>query len=67
MRYLVCLDAQPAADGSCAQTAFVEVAGWRDVLPTVDQANDVGLVFFTSLVTLAAFKSLLQPPRSKDE
>lgn len=62
-RYLVCLDPQPAQDGSCAQTAWMEVGGIVQYLPTVEQANVVGSLFFASLLTIAAAKRILKPPR----
>ena len=59
MRVLACLDPVPAQDGSCAQAAYIDLPSWVDYLPTVDQANEVGMVFFISLMTLAAARRLL--------
>lgn len=63
MRYLVCIDPVLAADGSCQQTAWVDVGGVRDYLPTTEQAVEVGVVFFVSLFTLAAAIRILKPQR----
>lgn len=57
-RYLVCLDPQPAQDGSCAQSAWVEVAGVADILPTPEQGNVVGMAIFAAFVTLAVLRLL---------
>lgn len=63
VRYLACLDQQPPASGQCQNTAWVEQATWVQYLPTTEQAVEVGGVFFVSLFTLAAAKSLLKPPK----
>jgi hypothetical protein len=63
MRLLVCIDPVPAADGSCAQTAFIEQPTFVDYLPTVDQAQAVGFAFFASIAVLASM-GLFKPSRS---
>ena len=65
-RVLQCLDPVPASDGSCATQAWVELPTWVDSFPTVDQANQVGAVFFVSLVTLGVAKKLLFPNQEKE-
>lgn len=64
-RVLVCLDAQPAQDGSCQTTAWIEQPSLVDMLPTVEQANIVGPAFVLGLCTLAALGLL--NPRDRDE
>jgi len=63
MRYLVCLDAIPASDGTCNQTAWVEKPMLFDYLPTVGEANTVGFAFFSSLFLIAAAKRFFKPTR----
>lgn len=63
MRYLVCLDPVPVSDGSCTSQGWVEQAGFADFLPTVEEANIVGMSFAFSLVTMAAVKRFFKPPR----
>ncbi|WP_036133477.1 hypothetical protein [Aerolutibacter daejeonensis] len=63
MRVLVCLDAVPAADGSCAQQAWVEQPSVADLLPTVAQANEIGWLFLGSLAVIAFVKHGFKPPR----
>jgi hypothetical protein len=43
--------------------AWVEQPTWVQYLPTIGQAVEIGGVFFVSLFTLAAAKSLLKPPK----
>lgn len=62
-RVLTCIDAVPAVDGSCAQQAWLEQPSWVDQLPTVEEANDIGMLFFFSLVAIAAAKRLFKPPK----
>lgn len=59
MRTLACLDPEPAVDGTCANTAWVEQPSVVQYLPTVEQANYVGGVFFVAYVTLAVMQDLL--------
>lgn len=66
MRVLACLDAVPAQDGTCAQTAYVEQSSWVDLMPTVEQANEVGFAMFAS-VAIVASMSLLLPTRSEGD
>ncbi len=63
MRYLVCIDPAPAADGTCQQSAWVEQSSWRDLLPTVEQGNAIGFAFFSSLFLIAAAVRSFKPPR----
>lgn len=59
MRTLACIDSVPAVDGTCAQTAWVEQASVVQYLPTVEQANLVGGVFFVAYLTLAIMQDLM--------
>lgn len=66
MRTLVCLDPQPNPDPAvCTQTAWIDQASVRDFLPTVEQANEVGVVMFTGLMILAVARKLLFPPSER--
>ncbi|KWV12210.1 hypothetical protein [Xanthomonas translucens] len=60
-RVLTCIDAVPAQDGTCAQTAWLDQASWVDMLPTVQQAGVVGGAYFVGLMTLAVVRGLLNP------
>lgn len=52
---------------TCSAGAWIEQASILDALPTVDQANTVGMAIFGSLALIAAM-SLLTPSRTgKDE
>ena len=62
-RVLMCIDPVPAADGSCAQQAWVEQSTFADLLPTVAEANEIGFAFLASLMTLAAVKHFFKPRR----
>lgn len=63
-RYLVCLDAVPAADTStCADARFIDQAGWHDYLPTMEQANTVGPAFAFTLFLIAAAIRTFKPQR----
>ena len=66
MRVLACIDPVPAPDGTCAQAAFIEQPSWIDYLPTVEQANEIGVAVFTSLMILAVARKLLFPPEAKE-
>lgn len=61
-RVLTCIDPTPAQDGSCTQHAWIE-QGFTQYLPTTEQAVEVGGAFFVSLLTLAAAKRILKPPK----
>lgn len=50
----------------CEGAAWVEQASIADVLPTVEQAQAVGIVMFTTLVIIASM-SLLSPSRYQPE
>ncbi|XQA67119.1 hypothetical protein ACM9XC_07230 [Xanthomonas sacchari] len=65
-RVLTCIDPTPAQDGTCAQTAWVDEPTWVHMLPTVDQANQVGAAIFTSVMVVAVAKRLLFPPQERD-
>ncbi|MBD9368357.1 hypothetical protein [Xanthomonas sp. XNM01] len=65
-RVLTCIDPVPAEDGSCVQTAWLELPSWVDVLPTVEQANTVGPAIAGGLILLAAMR-LLIPKNREDE
>lgn len=60
MRVLVCLDAQPAADGSCAQTAFIEQPSLIPQM-TLEQGKDIGHAFLLAVVAVAVTKTFLSP------
>lgn len=62
-RYLVCIDPTPATDGSCQTTAWVDVGGIKQYLPTTAQATELGSIFMVSLLTLAAAKRILKPQK----
>ena len=66
MRTLACIDPVPAPDGTCQQTAWVEQAGFVQYLPTVEQANLVGGVFFLAYITLAVMQDLLSPSQDQE-
>lgn len=51
---------------ACDGAAWVETASIVDALPSVEQAQEVGLAVFASLVILASF-SLLLPSRSNSD
>lgn len=63
MRVLTCIDPVPASDGSCAAQAWVEQAGFADLLPSVEEANEVGFAFASSLIIIAATKRFFKPQR----
>lgn len=63
-RYLVCIDVEPAPDpGTCTQAVFVEQAGLRDMLPTMEQANIIGPSFCFSLFLVRVAIRTLKPQR----
>lgn len=62
-RYLVCLDEPAPANGVCAHEAWIEQPTWASYLPTVQQAVEIGVTFWGSLIVLAAAKRLLKPQR----
>jgi hypothetical protein len=53
----------------CPAGHWVEISDaattWTAMLPTLEQANAVGIAMFTSLIVLVAFRDLLIP--SKEE
>jgi hypothetical protein len=58
MRLLVCIDAVPAADGSCASTAWIEQPSpWPQM--TVEQGEAIGQAFMLGLISVAAIKVFL--------
>jgi ABC-type uncharacterized transport system permease subunit len=60
MRVLVCLDPQPAADGSCAQTAFIEQPALIPEM-TVEQGREIGHAFLLAVIAVAVIKTFLSP------
>lgn len=66
-RVLVCLDAVPAQDGSCALEAWMEQPAWVDYLPTVEQANTVGGAIFAAVCVVVAVKRLIFPKSTNEE
>lgn len=60
MRVLVCLDAVPAADGTCAQSAFVEQPSpWPGL--TVEQGNEIGQLWMLAVLGVVLIKQFLKP------
>ena len=66
-RVLVCTDWVDATQTCNAQAWIENGDSWLHVLPTVEQANEVGVAMFISLMTLAAFKHLTKPPKEISE
>ena len=65
-RVLTCTDFNESTQ-QCVTEAWVEqVSPFIAALPTVEQANEVGAVIFTSLLFLALVKNLTKPPRETD-
>jgi len=62
-RYLICTDPEPLPDGTCQTTAWVDVGGIKQYLPTTAQATEIGSIFMVSLLTLAAAKRILKPQK----
>ena len=60
-RVLQCVQWDDATQ-TCATEAWIEQASILDALPTVEQANAVGLAIFLALAGIAA-QGLLLPPR----
>lgn len=54
------------ATQQCVAAAWIEQGSIVDLLPTVDQAQTVGLAMFASLVIIASM-SLLSPSRYQPE
>ncbi|WP_115562131.1 hypothetical protein [Xanthomonas arboricola] len=52
--------------GQCTQEVWLEQSDWTHYLPTVDQANEVGAAFFTSVMIVAVAKRLLFPPEERE-
>lgn len=64
-KVLTCIDFDSTTQ-TCNAEAWVDQASFVDFLPTVEQANTIGAVAFTSLITLAAVRRLLFPPPEKE-
>lgn len=65
-RVLQCVEWDEAAQ-TCTTEAWVEQpAAFVEYMPTVDQAQTVGVAMFLGLITIAAM-SLLLPPRENEE
>ena len=64
-KVLTCLDFDSTTQ-TCNAEAWVDQASIVDYLPTVEQANAVGVVMFSSLCILAAARRLLFPPEQKE-
>lgn len=64
-KVLTCLDFDSTTQ-TCISEAWVDQSSIVDYLPTVEQANTIGAVMFTSLMTLAAARRLLFPPDQKE-
>lgn len=68
MRYLACEDgALNVETGVCSAEVWVEQPSLLASLPTREQANEVGVAFFVSLVGLYVAKRLLSPDNDKTE
>ena len=65
-RVLQCIEWNDATQ-QCTTEAWVDQPSFVSMLPTMEQANSVGAVIFASLITLAAFKSLIVKPPSREE
>jgi Ni/Fe-hydrogenase subunit HybB-like protein len=64
-KVLTCLDFDSTTQ-TCNAEAWVDQAGFVDYLPTVEQANTIGAIAFSSLITLAVARRLLFPPETKE-
>lgn len=64
-RVLTCIDPVPAEDGTCAQAAYIEQRSIVDLLPSVEQADEVGFAFFGTVVLVAAM-SLFFPSKAEE-
>ena len=64
-KVLTCLDFDSTTQ-TCNAEAWVDQASFVDYLPTVDQANTIGALALSSLITLAVVRRLLFPPETKD-
>lgn len=62
-RVLTCIDPTPSPDGTCANEAWVDQGGLADYLPTTEQANVVGFMFFATLLLITVAKRTLKPQR----
>lgn len=63
VRYLACLDTQQPVGATCQNMAWIEQPTWASYLPTVEQGVGIGGILMTSLLTIAAAKRLLKPPK----
>lgn len=53
--------------GTCVEQAWIEQpAGLPVALPSIEQAEVLGAAIFVSWFTLAAFKTILKPPKEHD-
>lgn len=62
-KVLTCVDFDSSTQ-TCLAQAWVDQSTWVNVLPTVEQANVVGIAFFASLFSVVAAKRLLKPQRN---
>lgn len=68
MRYLACEDgALNPETGVCTSEVWVESPSLRDMLPTVEQANEVGMAIFGVLVAIHALKTIFRPSNDRTE
>jgi hypothetical protein len=64
-RVLTCVTYDEATD-HCSKEVWLEQSDWTHYLPSVEQANEVGAAFFTSVMIVAVAKRLLFPPEERE-
>ncbi len=64
-RVLTCVTYHEATD-QCTKEVWLEQSDWTHYLPSVEQANEVGALVFTSVMALAVAKRLLFPPEERE-
>ena len=64
-RVLTCINFDESTQ-RCVTEAWVDQSDWTTYLPTVEQANEVGAAFFTSVMVVAVAKRLLFPPQERE-
>lgn len=61
-RVLKCLDFDEATQ-TCVAEAWVEESAWVEMLPTMVEANVVGVAYFGALLIIAFVARTTKPPR----